>query len=183
MPATTLGRRRFVKAAIAFALLLGGSAVAVVRTRGYSAPPGRTLLGMTAWQFVVVQHAARRIAAPDCPDDAFHTGCRRHGRGRLRGRLDGPDAPRPEARPRPVPRLPRASRAGRRRAGLALLTPRCRRSGPGPGEPRVLVERPAARRLRGAEVARVHGLLPRPADLVDLGYDGPMVGRPARGWR
>src|SRR6202044_2923464 len=43
---------------------------AVVRTRGYSVPAGRALRGLSAWQFVVVQHAARRIAAPDRPDEA-----------------------------------------------------------------------------------------------------------------
>jgi hypothetical protein len=51
-------------------LLLGGSAVAVVRTRGYSLPTGKTLAGLSVWQYVVVEHAARRIAAPDRPGDA-----------------------------------------------------------------------------------------------------------------
>ncbi len=67
MPAS-LGRRRFLKG-IALALLAGGSAVAVVRTRGYVLPAGRALSGLSVWQFVVVQHAARRIAAPDRPGD------------------------------------------------------------------------------------------------------------------
>jgi hypothetical protein len=63
------GRRRFIRAGVGLALLLGGSAVAVVRTRGYAAPAGRTLQGLSVWQFIVVQHAARRIAAPDRPGD------------------------------------------------------------------------------------------------------------------
>jgi hypothetical protein len=41
-----------------------------VRTRGYTLPAGRSLVGFSAWQFIVVQHAARRIAAPDRVDDA-----------------------------------------------------------------------------------------------------------------
>ena len=65
---STLGRRRFLKG-VALALLAGGSAVAIVRTRGYVLPAGRSLTGLSVWQFVVVQHAARRIAAPDRPGD------------------------------------------------------------------------------------------------------------------
>ena len=59
-----------LQAGIGAALVLGGSAVALVRTRGYLLAPGTTLVGFTAWQFVVVEHAARRITAPDRPDDA-----------------------------------------------------------------------------------------------------------------
>jgi hypothetical protein len=63
-------RRRLLQAGVAAGLALGASAVAVVRTRGYELPPGRVLQALTAWQYVVVQHAARRIAAPDLPGDA-----------------------------------------------------------------------------------------------------------------
>jgi hypothetical protein len=62
-------RRRLLKAAVAGALLLGAGAAAVVRTRGYAVPAGRSLAWMSPWQFVVFQHAARRIAAPDRPED------------------------------------------------------------------------------------------------------------------
>jgi gluconate 2-dehydrogenase subunit 3-like protein len=41
----------------------------VLRTSGYAAPEGRRFATLSPWQFVVVQHAARRIAAPDRPDD------------------------------------------------------------------------------------------------------------------
>lgn len=44
-------------------VLLGAGAVAAVRTRGYSVT--RPLVALTAWQYVVIQHAARRIVAPD----------------------------------------------------------------------------------------------------------------------
>ena len=33
-------------------------------------PVGRTLVGLSPWQYVVFQHAARRISAPDRPQDA-----------------------------------------------------------------------------------------------------------------
>ncbi len=51
------------------ALLLVGSAVAVVRTRGYDVPPERKLVALSPWQFLVVEAVARRIAARD-KDDA-----------------------------------------------------------------------------------------------------------------
>jgi hypothetical protein len=41
----------------------------VVRTRGYGAVPGRKLLTVSPWQYVVIQHVARRITAPDRPGD------------------------------------------------------------------------------------------------------------------
>jgi hypothetical protein len=62
-------RRRVLQAGFAAALVLGGSVAALVRTRGYAPPAGRTLQGFSPWQFMVVQHAARRITAPDRPAD------------------------------------------------------------------------------------------------------------------
>jgi hypothetical protein len=46
-------------------LALAGVVAGVVRTRGYELSPGRRLVAMSPWQFVVMQHAARRIAARD----------------------------------------------------------------------------------------------------------------------
>jgi hypothetical protein len=54
----------------ALAVLALGGAAGLVRSRGYSVPAGQRLLTLSPWQFVVVQHAARRIAAPDRVDDA-----------------------------------------------------------------------------------------------------------------
>jgi len=65
-----VSRRRLLKAGVAAALVLGASAIAVVRTRGYAVPAGRRLVALSVWQFVVVQHAARRITAPDREADA-----------------------------------------------------------------------------------------------------------------
>ena len=49
---------------MAAALIVSGVAVRL-RTRGYEAPSGRTLVVLGAWQWGVVRHAASRIAAPD----------------------------------------------------------------------------------------------------------------------
>jgi len=53
------------------ALLATGSLVALVRTRGYAVAADRAakLTSLKAWQLIVVEHAARRICAPDRPDD------------------------------------------------------------------------------------------------------------------
>jgi gluconate 2-dehydrogenase subunit 3-like protein len=59
--------RRKLLAGAAGLLVLGGSAVAIVRTRGYALPAGKVTLLLTPWQFTVVEHAARRITAPDRP--------------------------------------------------------------------------------------------------------------------
>jgi len=53
----------------ALAVLALGGVAGVLRARGYALPPGRRLLALSAWQFVVVQHAARRIAAADRTGD------------------------------------------------------------------------------------------------------------------
>jgi gluconate 2-dehydrogenase subunit 3-like protein len=65
-------RRRFLKGGIAVGVLAAiGSAVAFVRTRGYSLPSGHAgLEELETWEFVVVRDAARRIAAPDKEGDA-----------------------------------------------------------------------------------------------------------------
>jgi hypothetical protein len=57
-------RRRWLEGAFAAALIVSGVAVRL-RTRGYEAPTGSKLVVLGAWQWGVVRHAARRIAAPD----------------------------------------------------------------------------------------------------------------------
>lgn len=183
MPRATLGRRRFVEAGVAFALLLGGSAVAVVRTRGYSLPAGRTPLSLSAWQFVVVQHAARRIAAPDDPGNAAIP---RADDTDVVGFVDGWMA-------RMHPSLRRD--LGRFLGYLEHLAPvaaglgsRFTRLDPG-DQDRVLasLESSSSDLLRagfeGLKSLVFMGYYRDPRTWSILGYDGPMVGRPARGWR
>jgi len=65
-----LPRRKVLKAAIAFGVLgATGSVVALVRSRGYEVPEGvrAKLVGLEPWQYVVVQHLARRVCAADEP--------------------------------------------------------------------------------------------------------------------
>jgi Gluconate 2-dehydrogenase subunit 3 len=64
-----LSRRRVLGAVFA-GLVLGGSALALVRTRGYAVRSDLRLIALSPWQFVVVEHAARRIVAPDRPGEA-----------------------------------------------------------------------------------------------------------------
>jgi len=63
-PERRVSRRRLFELTAAAALTLGGLAAAV-RTHGYAVPVGRRLVATSPWQFIVLQHAARRIAAPD----------------------------------------------------------------------------------------------------------------------
>ncbi len=66
------GRRRLLVAGIASGALVAiGSVVALVRTSGYDVPPqrARAFESLDAAQYVFVQHAARRIAAPDRDGD------------------------------------------------------------------------------------------------------------------
>jgi len=65
-----LTRRRLLEAAVLAALAFGGSVAAIARTRGYPRPAGLKLAALSPWQFAVVEHAARRIAAADRADDA-----------------------------------------------------------------------------------------------------------------
>jgi hypothetical protein len=52
----------------AFVLVTGG-AIARMRSLGYVVTRTKPLLSLTPWELAVVTHAARRIAAPDRPDD------------------------------------------------------------------------------------------------------------------
>ena len=178
-----VGRRSFVKGGIAFALLLGGSAVAVVRTRGYALPVGRTLVGLSAWQFVVVEHAARRIAAPDRPDDPsilspddadvagfvdgwmsrMHKGMRRD-LGRFLGYLE-------HLAPVAVGLGSRFSRLGpadqdRVLAGIEASSSDLLRAG-----------------FEGLKSLVFMGYYRDPRTWSIVRYDGPMIGRPRDGWQ
>ena len=177
-----LGRRRFFRAGVGFVLLLGGSAVAIARMRGYAVPAGRTLAGLSAWQFVVVEHAARRIAAPDRPGDASIPSSDETD---VAGFVDAW-----------VARMPATLRRdfGRWLGYLEHLAPvaagktsRFSRLGP-EDQDRVLatIEASPSDELRaGFEAAKslvMMGYYRDPRTWRIVGYDGPLVGRPARGW-
>ncbi len=74
MGAPRPSRRRFF-AIVAGALVAASGAIAVVRTRGYAIPEATRakLESLNAWQYIVVQHVARRIAAPDVVDASIPT--------------------------------------------------------------------------------------------------------------
>jgi len=167
----------------AAAVVLAGSALAVLRTRGYRVGPEVRLVGMSPWQFVVVEHAARRIAAPDREGDASIP------------TADGLDvAGFVDAW---VVRLPsRAQRdLGRFLAYLEHVAPlgagfasRFTRLGPG-AQDRVLegLERSPHDLLRagfdGLKALVFAGYYRDARTWGLLGYDGPLVGRPPQGWR
>jgi hypothetical protein len=69
-PARSVSRRRVLVAGIGAAVLAVGSALAVVRARGYALRDRRNLSALAVWEAVVVEHAARRIVAPDDVGDA-----------------------------------------------------------------------------------------------------------------
>lgn len=64
----TIGRRRALKAAIAGGVVAATAGiVGLVRTSGYAVPDERVrkLKALSPWQLIVTEHVARRIAAPD----------------------------------------------------------------------------------------------------------------------
>jgi hypothetical protein len=65
-----LSRRRFLAASVGAAFIAVGSAFAVVRCRGYAPRRRRDLVALAVWEAVVIEHAARRIVAPDDAGDA-----------------------------------------------------------------------------------------------------------------
>jgi hypothetical protein len=63
-------RRSVLKTFVWGALIAGASgSVAFVRTRGYSVSREKALVSLASWEYDVVLHAARRIAAPDRQGD------------------------------------------------------------------------------------------------------------------
>lgn len=69
VPQRKLSRRRILAASSGL-VLAAALGTAIVRSRGYAIAPDRKLLTLSPWQFVVVEHAARRIASSDRPGDA-----------------------------------------------------------------------------------------------------------------
>jgi hypothetical protein len=183
MGSARVGRRRFLRAGVAAALLLSGSAIAIVRTRGYRLPPGRKLEALSTWQFVVVEQAARRIVAPDRRDDRSIPSADDTDAA---GFVDGWMSRMPERVRRDL---------GRFLAYLEHLAPiavgmssRFSRLEPAEQD-RVLsgVEASAEDLLRagfdGLRALVFMGYYRDPRTWTIVGYDGPWVGRPEGGWR
>lgn len=177
-----ISRRRLL-GGVAAALVLGGAGVALVRTRGYALPEGRTLAALTAWQFVVVQHAARRIAAPDRPGDGSIPSADDLD---VAGFVDGWMARMPAAVRRDLGRflgyLEHVAPIG---AGHASRFSRL----PAAAQDEVLasVEASSSDLLRagfdGLKSLVFMGYYREPRTWGILGYDGPLVNRPRGGWR
>jgi hypothetical protein len=177
----TISRRRLL-GGVGAALVLGGSAIALVRTGGYSVAADRKLLALSPWQFVVVQHAARRIAASDRPDD---TSIPTADDLDVAGFVDAWSARLPDKVRRDL---------GRFLAYLEHLAPvgtghvsRFTSLSPGAQE-HVLssVESSSSGLLRagfdGLKSLVFMGYYRDPRTWKILGYDGPLISRPRAGW-
>jgi hypothetical protein len=181
-PGRTPSRRRFL-ALGAGALALASGAVAAVRTRGYVVPPDvpAKLTSLRPWQYVVVQHIARRIAAPDSDDRAIPT----PDATDVAGFVDGYVA----QLPAPLKRdLLRAFGFVEHLAPLGVgCVSRFTRLSPG-DQDRVLasLESSGQDLLRGAfdglKSLVFMGYYRDPRTWRVLGYDGPRVNRPDEGW-
>jgi hypothetical protein len=177
-----MSRRRLL-GTVAAALVLGGGAIALVRTRGYTLSGDRKLAAFAPWQFVVVQHAARRIVAPDRTDDASIP---RADDLDVAGFVDAWVARLPDAVRRDLGHflgyLEHLAPVG---AGFAS---RFTRLAPAEQD-RVLasLEASSADLLRaGFDGLRSLVFLGYYRDARTwkiVGYDGPLLGRPPRGWR
>jgi hypothetical protein len=178
----TLTRRRLLAGAAVAVLVLGGSAAAFVRTRGYVLPGDRTLAALSPWQFIVLQHAARRIVAPDRPGEAIPSADDLDVAGFVDGWLARMDARTRRDLGRFLAVLEHVAPIG---LGLGTRFTRLGES----DQDRVLasLEASSSDLLRAGldglrslvfmgyyRDARTWGL---------LGYDGPLVNRPAGGWR
>lgn len=162
--------------------MLGGSLVALARTAGYAPPAGHALRVLRAWQFTVVEHAARRITAPDRPGDRSIPTADELGVGAFVDEW--------------LTRLPPAVRRdlGRFLGYLEHLAPlgvgylqRFSRLG-AEGQDRVLaaLESSSSDLLRagfdGLRSLVFLGYYRDPRTWRAIGYDGPLVGRPPGGW-
>jgi hypothetical protein len=178
-----LPRRSLLKAMVGAALVLGGSAIAIARTRGYALPAGRKLSSLAPWQFVVVEHAARRIAAPDREGDASIPSADDLD---VAAFVDGWMARMPERLRRDLGRfLAYVEHVAPIGAGFAARFTRL----PPADQDRVLgsVEGSSSDLLRagfdGLRSLVFLGYYRDPRSWGIAGYDGPLVGRPQAGWR
>ena len=178
-----LPRRRLIEAAAATALVLAGSVVAVARTRGYSLRTGRKLAVLSPWQFVVIEHAARRVAAPDREGDASIPSADELD---VAAFVDDWTARLPETMRRDLGRfLAYVEHIAPLRAGFVTRFTRLEAA----GQDRVLaaLEASSSDLLRagfdGLRALVFLGYYRDPRTWRIVGYDGPLVGRPQSGWQ
>ena len=178
-------RRRFLKAGLYGGLLVAaGSLVAVVRTRGYRISDERraSLIALSPWHVVVVEHAARRIAARDDERDAALPSADDVD---VVGFVDSYVAALPDDMRRDLFRffavLEHLAPVGLGMAG------RFSRLGP-VDQDRVLASLEAHREpllrggFQGLKSLVFMGYYRDPRTWAILDYRGPWIGRPARGW-
>jgi hypothetical protein len=164
-------------------VLIAGSAFAVVRTGGYRVSPGVRLLALSPWQFVVVEHAARRITAPDIQSDSSIPSA---DSLEVAGFVDSWIARMPPRQRRDLGRfLAYLEHMAPASAGYAARFTRLRPD----RQDRVLesIERSSHDLLRagfdGLKSLVFIGYYRDARTWGMLGYDGPRVGRPVQGWR
>lgn len=180
--AARVSRRRLLKAAVVLGGLgAAGSIVGALRTRGYAVPDAvrANLVALEPWQYVVVQHLARRVCAPDAPgvvgpDDTD-----------VAGFVDGYLAKAPRRMRRDLGRFlayveQLAPASVLRAARFTHLAP--------DDQDRVLaaLESSSSDLLRGGfdglKSLLFMGYYRDPRTWKIIGYDGPLVGRPEGGW-
>jgi hypothetical protein len=176
-------RRHILRSAVGLALVLAASGVAVGRTGGYAPPRGRKLLWLSAWQWAVVEQAARRIAAPDGDASARAPSADDVD---VAGFFDGWVSRMPERVRRDLGRflayLEHVAPVG---AGYAARFTRL----PPEAQDHVLgsIEASSHDLLRagfeGLKALVFIGYYRDARTWSIVGYDGPLVGRPEGGWR
>jgi hypothetical protein len=178
-------RRRVLKLGVLAVLAMGG-ALGVVRSRGYGLPPGQQLLTLSTWQFVVLQHAARRITAPDAAPDASGAAIPTADDLDVAGFVDGwLSRMRPGIRRDFGRFLAYVEHLAPLREGFASRFTRLDAA----AQDRVLAatEASSSDLLRagfdGLKSLVVMGYYRDARTWGILGYDGPRVGRPAGGWQ
>lgn len=176
-------RRRLLEGALGAALLAGGAVAIGLRTRDSGAPPGRKLAALAGWQWVVLRHAAARIAAPDelaspalpTADDLDVAGFVDGWLARMGGRTVRDFG-------RFLLYLEHVAPLG---CGLLARFTHLT----GPEQDRVLASLEASRSdllragFEGLKALVFMGYYRDPRTWPTLGYDGPFVGRPVGGWR
>lgn len=176
--------RRKLLAGIGGAVLGASSVVALFRTTGYGVPEeiAGKLIGLEPWQYVLVQHAARRVCASDRPDDASIPSADDTD---VAGFVDAYVAAMPPALASDLKKLFALVEHGAPVAcGMSARFTRL----DAPAQDRVLawLESNDVALLRGGfaglKALLFMGFYRDPRTWRVLGYDGPRVGRPAGGW-